>query len=99
MPIHEYRCSTCQAVTEDWRHLSSEAKRMVPCGNCGLPAPKIVSVPRIHFTEYQRDPDTGMDLPVHKGSVWEDTPLEEDDLFGKGINPLTYKSKKVFVNL
>ena len=42
MPIYEYQCPKCGKVFEEWVHLS-EAHLEVPCPDCGVGAPRIIS--------------------------------------------------------
>lgn len=43
MPLYEYRCSTCDKITEQFVSIK-EAEEKITCGHCGAPAYRILSV-------------------------------------------------------
>lgn len=47
MPVYEYRCPDCRAVTGHFASLR-DMPGQVPCGHCGGAAGRIVSRPSVH---------------------------------------------------
>ena len=43
MPIYEYQCIKCDALTEEFEKVSA-MKKVIPCSVCGAPADKITSL-------------------------------------------------------
>jgi putative FmdB family regulatory protein len=43
MPIYEYQCIKCAALTEEFEKVSAMQK-VIPCSVCGAPADKITSL-------------------------------------------------------
>ncbi len=50
MPLYEYRCDACGALTSALRSIS-EATAPVSCEACGQPAHRIVSRPSVHLSK------------------------------------------------
>lgn len=44
MPIYEFKCMTCQKISEIWVKSSEMNKRITECPECGQDAKKIMSV-------------------------------------------------------
>ncbi len=47
MPIYDYCCDPCGPF--EARRPMSESRAPVPCERCGVPAPRIVSAPRLNL--------------------------------------------------
>jgi putative FmdB family regulatory protein len=47
MPLYEYRCDHCGALTTALRPIA-ESSEPTPCDACGQPAHRIVSRPSVH---------------------------------------------------
>ena len=43
MPLHEFRCKTCDAITEDYFPSHDGIADIIECAKCGQPAVRIMS--------------------------------------------------------
>jgi len=84
MPLYEYRCPNGH-IQEDIVIRFADAKASIPCP-CGEEATRLFGRPNFKLGW----------VPVvnDSGDVWDGTPLADVDK----VNPLTYKSKKLFLD-
>ena len=90
MPIYEYRCSGCQAVTSIFRSASehaSEHKTTLACESCGGEAARIISRPSVHLSKGSKLErlDPKYDKLVDR--AMQSTPLAEPDRLLKKMKP------------
>jgi putative FmdB family regulatory protein len=88
MPLYEYRCSECRALTTALRPMAA-ATEPVACHACGAPAARIVSRPSVH-----RDRASKLDRLDPKYDRLVDramagTPQAEPDHYLKRMKPLS----------
>ena len=84
MPLYEYRCPN--GHSQEIVYLRYEdSPTSIPC-DCGEEQRRLMGRPNFKLTW----------IPIvnDSGDVWDGTPLEDVDK----VNPLTYKSKKLFLD-
>ncbi len=93
MPLYEYRCP-CGQTQEHQVWVADEAPSLVACP-CGREAARVVSPCSFRFKQFRFEPPPMMAKGATQADIWgSDHPLADGD----GINPLTYKSEKLFVD-
>ena len=93
MPIYEYRCRACGAITEDFTHLARHAPHEIRCGICNDEAPRIPSAPAMNAAFFCAEADKPPIDGAH--NIFAGTKLAEGD----GKNQVHYKSEKIQVDL
>ena len=84
MPIYEYRCQTCEEITEGFNSVA-DRDNAPPCDSCGKETRKIISLYRVHgdFEEYYDDNlETHIKSKQHRKKVMKEKDVVE--MYGKG---------------
>ncbi len=87
MPIYEYRCVACRAVSSVFRS-ASEHEKTLTCEACGEEAARIISRPSVHLSKASKLDrlDPKYDKLVDK--AMQSTPLAEPDRLLKKLKPI-----------
>ena len=88
MPLYEYRCPSCQALTTALRS-AAESGRLVRCERCGAEAHRILSRPSVHRSRASKVErlDPRYDKMVDK--VMANTQHADPDRYLKKMKPLS----------
>ena len=88
MPLYEYRCKTCNALTTALRSVA-ESEVPVPCESCGAEARRIVSRPSVHRSKISKVDrlDPRYDRMVDK--AMNSTGLADPDHYLRKMKPLS----------
>jgi putative FmdB family regulatory protein len=86
MPIYEYRCVACSAISSVFRS-ASEHEKTLKCEACGGEAARIISRPSVHLSKASKLDrlDPKYDKLVDK--AMQSTPLAEPDRLLKKLKP------------
>jgi len=80
MPIYEYRCHSCYAITDEYEKITSTNKT-IKCSSCGLDAERIISSTQAYQS--------------YKGEMRQEEKIERSTVVTKKLNTKT-KEQKVF---
>ena len=60
MPIYEYKCESCDTITEEYEKSSHRLFKTTKCSSCGLDAKRIISAPQAYnqYTGPRRHEET-----------------------------------------
>lgn len=86
MPIYEYRCSRCQAVTSAFAS-ASERRDTLACESCGASAARIVSRPSVHLSKASKLDRLDPKYDKLVDSAMRSTPQAEPDRLLEKMKP------------
>jgi putative FmdB family regulatory protein len=88
MPLYEYRCETCNALTTALKAVA-DFQQPVPCEACGAPTRRIISRPSVHRSKSSKVErlDPRYDKLVDK--AMSSTPNAEPDRHLARMKPLS----------
>ena len=81
MPIYEYKCDSCDTITEEYEKISRGIVKTAKCSSCGLDAKRIIST----IQNYQ----------PYTGARRQEETIERSTVVTKKINMKT-KEEKIF---
>lgn len=95
MPLYEYRCLKCEALTEAYRSVA-ERDDCPPCPSCRGGTKKIISGYRVHSDlepYYDENLETHIQSKQHRRRVMAEQGVSEN--FGQGWYTSSKKQRKV----
>lgn len=61
MPIYDFKCDSCETITEE---LVKSSVRTIKCVNCGGKASRQLSAPRVNWLEMGAQPDASPEARI-----------------------------------
>ena len=87
MPIYEYRCSDCGAISSALLRVS-DYQRSLPCESCGEQAQPIISRPVVHLSRTSKLEKLDPRYDKLANDTMNSNPLSDPDRLLKKMKPL-----------